>query len=580
MNAPIQPEQAQAAEPRNPDQEAAAKVAASWLNQFARTLKTCRLYDAKNPTVVRFREELGSSLRKALNAEGTLEYSFTSDDVKYGDVSLYPASEHDDNLALAFYRDGIRTIVIKPGIEQRELDAFIDSVLRVTGQNDGNDDLVTLLWEASLEHVDVDYVPGEGDMGAGAGEDTSELVPWPTAGADAAEEETAAPEQAQDESTEGQEGRSDDWTIGDLTVEIEAGYAELDAIGPGEIQRFREEYEAEHSVPTLTATLAICDAFISANPNEEDKSELAAFLPRVLRQAVSEGAWLEAREAMSLLSRASRSPWGVQAFAQELQQPISVSQIIKRIDNQEASQVVDFLAFARQMGDPVVDLFVTLLSESQNRRNRKMLAEAITELCRANPERLAPHLTDSRWYLVRNIVHILGWIGGNQIVGLVESVLRHPEPRVRYEAVSALAKVDARLARPLLLRLVDTTDSRLFTAVLHQLARDRDPQASRLLLSLMLDERFGDRPDGERHAIYSALSLTAGDEVLPELEAELHKTTWFSRSLEPHRQAIARCLARIGTPQARTALERGTQSRRPSVRKACEDALMGLNGRD
>jgi HEAT repeat protein len=96
----------------------------------------------------------------------------------------------------------------------------------------------------------------------------------------------------------------------------------------------------------------------------------------------------------------------------------------------------------------------------------------------------------------------------------------------------------------------------------------------------MMEEGFGERADTERHAVYSALSLTAGDEVLPELEAELHKTTWFSRSLEPHRQAIARCLARIGTPLARMILERGGQSKRAPVRKACQDALMGLHARD
>ena len=576
MNAPIQPQEEQGVEPRTPEQEVATKVAGAWLHQFARTLKTCRLYDAANPTVVRFREDLGSALRKVLNEYGSLEYSFTSDDVKFDDVSLYSSADHEDNLSLAFYRDGVRTVILKQGIEQRELDAFISAVLQVTGQNDGDNDLVTLLWEAQLDHIDIDYVPGEGDMGAGVGDDGSEMVPWPTAGG--AEDEAATPEQ--EEPPKGQEGRSDDWTIGDLTVEIEAGYAELDAIGPGEVQRFRDEYEAEHYVPLLTATLAICDAFMSANPSEDDKAELGSFLPRVLRQAVADGAWLEAREAIALLAQCSRSPWNLHTFAQELQQPISTSQIIKRIDNQDASQMVDFLAFARQLGDPSIDLFVILLAESQNRRNRKMLGEALTDMCRTNPERLAPHLTDPRWFLVRNIVHILGWIGGNQIVGLVETVLRHPEARVRYEAVAALAKVDASLSRPLLLRMLDTKDSRMFTAVLHQLARERDPQTSRLLLTLMLDEKFAERPDTERHAIYSALSLTSGDEVLPELEGELHKTTWFSRSLEPHRQSVARCLARIGTPLARQILERGTQSKRAPVREACTGALMGLHTRD
>ena len=33
-----------------------------WVRQFARALKTCRPYDANNPTVIRFRAELAQAL--------------------------------------------------------------------------------------------------------------------------------------------------------------------------------------------------------------------------------------------------------------------------------------------------------------------------------------------------------------------------------------------------------------------------------------------------------------------------------------------------------------------------------------
>ena len=48
-----------------------------------------------------------------------------------------------------------------------ELDTLVDSVLAATGSNLDDGDLVTLLWEADLRHLDVDYVPAEGDVGSG-----------------------------------------------------------------------------------------------------------------------------------------------------------------------------------------------------------------------------------------------------------------------------------------------------------------------------------------------------------------------------------------------------------------------------
>ena len=156
MNMPARAGTPAPAEARASAPAAHVKAASTWIHQLARTLKTCRLYDARNPTVIRFREELARALQKVLAEHGELRYRFTSDDVFYGDDSLYPARSRDDNLALAFYRDGVRAINFIPGIEPAELELLIDSVLQVTGQNQSDDDLITLLWRAQVPHFGVD----------------------------------------------------------------------------------------------------------------------------------------------------------------------------------------------------------------------------------------------------------------------------------------------------------------------------------------------------------------------------------------------------------------------------------------
>ena len=159
------------------------------------------------------------------------------------------------------------------------------------------------------------------------------------------------------------------------------------------------------------------------------------------------------------------------------------------------------------------------------------------------------------------------------MVGLLQAAANHPDGRVRYEVVSALRGVDPRLARPLLLKLVQSDDSRTFQAALLTLAERRDPQVARFALELTLGPDFEQRSNDERRAIYSALGSTGGDEVMPELEAELLKGGWFQRGNEGHRQAIARCIARIGTPMAREVIEEGARSRRGPIRDLCEELL-------
>jgi len=67
--------------------------------------------------------------------------------------------------------------------------------------------------------------------------------------------------------------------------------------------------------------------------------------------------------------------------------------------------------------------------------------------------------------------------------------------------------------------------------------------------------------------------------VLPTLESELHAGNWLSRGLDARRSALARSIARIGTPAAREVIERGAKSRRGAVARACEAALPGFRPR-
>jgi len=564
------------------ENEAAIKAVGAWINALGRTLKTCRLYDAANPTVIRFRDELARSLRALLQEHGEVTLRFTNDDVLFRDASLYPARSRDDNLALPFYRDGIRSMTFRPGIEPTELFAVLDGVLQVSGQSFGHDDLVTLLWEAQLVHVDIDVVPGESDIGSGPGEsgEDKDLVPWPMGSEAPAEEDGAVTSVTDDAPEAGAPGRSDDWTVGDLTVEIEAGYAELESLAPEEQRRFIAEFEAEHGVGPVTTALAIVRACLSAQPNDTDRAELGAFIPRLLRTSVSRGAWLEAREALELIKLSNPEEWSLDSFAQELLQPISISTTVEHIDKQTVEETIEFVALARGLGEQGVEWLMQVLAESQQRRNRRLLAETLAEMCRSNPERLAPWLTDRRWYVVRNVVHILGWIGGPAIIGLLQTASRHPEQRVRVEVIAALGNVDVKSARPVLIRLLDRADTRTFCAVLHQLSADRNAATARLLLGYLQNPDFDERPLEERRAVYSSLGAAGGDDIVADLEAELLKGNWFSRNAETHRQSVARCIARIGTPQARAVLERGLLSRRPPVRKACEEALGGGLGRD
>src|SRR5258705_8319512 len=142
------------------ENEPLTRAVGAWVQQFARTLKNYRLYDARNPTVVRFRQQLVAGLHQLIREHGSFTLRFGPEDVTCEGASLYAAKSRDDNFSLPFYRDGIRALTFVDGVEPREIDALVSALLHVTGPAATEDeDLVTVLWEAQLGHSSADYIP-------------------------------------------------------------------------------------------------------------------------------------------------------------------------------------------------------------------------------------------------------------------------------------------------------------------------------------------------------------------------------------------------------------------------------------
>jgi len=177
-------------------------------------------------------------------------------------------------------------------------------------------------------------------------------------------------------------------------------------------------------------------------------------------------------------------------------------------------------------------------------------------------------------------VHILGWIGGDRVAPHLRAAAGHPEARVRREVVAALALIPPGQAHPILFEMLAAAEPSLFTAIVQQFSHTPDDTVAEKLLELLRAESFRMRSEDERFSVYRALS-SQGDRVLPALEDEFQRGGFLARGLEPHWQAVARCIARIGSPAALEVLARGIASRRAGVRAACEQARARLeHGRD
>jgi HEAT repeat protein len=296
-----------------------------------------------------------------------------------------------------------------------------------------------------------------------------------------------------------------------------------------------------------------------------------------LASALQRAGWEEAQRALGILNQIDRDR---ARCADELAAALAgldMDVVAERLDEGETADQNRFAAFTVALGPPAVGFCVDIMARADKARARAAAVTALCYLCAEQPELLAPWLADSRWHVVRNVVFVLGHIGGSAVAPLLRTVARHPEPRVRRQLVQALGAVPAQESNLLLIEQLDTRDGQLLAAALNMLTRDKDPRVARAILDCIESPDFESRDESNQRALFGALGDVADDRQVRALESLLHKGGWFARR-SFQRVAVARTLRRIGTASAMAALEAGVRARSDAVRAACLEAL-GSRGR-
>jgi hypothetical protein len=159
---------------------------------------------------------------------------------------------------------------------------------------------------------------------------------------------------------------------------------------------------------------------------------------------------------------------------------------------------------SRRAGKRVLDQ----LAVEEDPGRRRMLIDIVTEIARVDIRSVLPGLSDSRWYVVRNIAIALGKSGRKAAGEPLSRLIRHEDHRVRIEAVRALlpclgpAAVDHLIAvlgdphmrvRALATDLLGTLDDEVVLPALTAALRD-ETQSVEVRVAVI--EAMGRRPNG------------------------------------------------------------------------------------
>ena len=548
---------------REPERERAPAAAdvSSWLADAARLLAMARRLGVENTETRALQRRLVADLVLNVQRHGPLHLDVTPRSIVMGDDTVF-AADHSNaptgerglerELSWILHRDGLRALKLEKGLTEAEAATFLDVLLLAAPGDATDEDLVTMLWESAFAHVGT--VTEEANV--------VRLNPL-----------TGRPGSAGGPAPVGSAPLVDDWPVVQApAMDAKRLWASLRQNEAQAGPAFREAWARERSEPFAAAAEALVLAALRDDARPEMLEALAASVVTWTATAVQRSEWEEARGAHELLKRLDPSGRLSAESLTAALGSLDAHAITERLDEADVREQARLFAFVVRVGAPALSLLMSVLADSGRSRVRAGATTALTYAFADDPSPLGTWLTDPRWHVVRNIVFVLGQIGGGEVVPYLAVAARHIDARVRRAAIHALGQVPHHLRRSVLLTQLDTGDGRILTASLAMLAREPDARVTEAILTRVRSPEFESRPEEHRVALLSSLADVASDQALPALEELLLRGGWFAkRSAE--RTAAARAIVRLATPPAREVLEQGLHHRSEAVREACDEAL-------
>jgi HEAT repeat protein len=286
-----------------------------------------------------------------------------------------------------------------------------------------------------------------------------------------------------------------------------------------------------------------------------------------------------AGEALKLLSR----PDCIKVLVKSLTDP----------GKQRREKVASILYAA---GPDAAPPLIKQLAETEDRNARRLICEILTRLGPDVAEHIKARAVEPHvpWYLLRNLIMILGDMKSDILADELEQFHSHSHHRVREEALVYAAKAMGTSSEPYLVRALQDEDPLVHRRAVRLLSRfpQLSEEAINGLASLMVKKPQEEPPPEAEQAVELAAKVLSRmgnvnlggqkgleDLIIESMEADTAKgffgklTGGKSKRTPKMRLALVEALAEVGTKKSRKLLTALTKDKDSAIKESAQKAL-------
>ncbi|WP_277057665.1 HEAT repeat domain-containing protein [Trichlorobacter lovleyi] len=223
------------------------------------------------------------------------------------------------------------------------------------------------------------------------------------------------------------------------------------------------------------------------------------------------------------------------------------------------------------LGRAFIEPLLDRMAEEENMSLRRFMMDRVQSFGEIARPYLLARLSDSRWYVLRNIIVMLRTLGPMQENELVRPLLRHANQKVRVEALKLLIQSGDPVAQRQVLRDLDSSDRETQLIAINMADRNSPPEMMRKLLALATGGGYTAVECELKSAAIQALAEIGRSEILPELVKVLTSRSLLAfKALNRLKIDIIRSLDRYPAKTVLPLLEKVADGNDEVARQAAE----------
>lgn len=248
----------------------------------------------------------------------------------------------------------------------------------------------------------------------------------------------------------------------------------------------------------------------------------------------------------------------------------TITLLIGRLATRPVYSSDDYAAVFTALEDKALSALIADLIARKELKARRRVSEMVVRFKDKAIPRILPLLKDGRWFVVRNMIALLGEIKADSAAGSLRECFHHPDIRVRKEAVKALSALRSPQAVRHLIDALQGEDRELASYCAFALEAMKEPSAVK---PLMIVAKKSPSKELRREAI-SSLGKIGSQEAIPFFIKLMMRKGLRRFTVDADTQASAAlALGEIGGLVSLRALEKGAVSHSRNLREACWKAL-------